>query len=170
MKSCKLFAKNRKLLLFFLQDFRMFAKKKVLIFAKIADFKQIFANFEFCFENLVSPCRTSTRVGRRPVAFTSGARRPRKHDAQVRPIKNHHEYGLKEKQRWRQLGCDSKVTQKAAPPAAERVPDPLRAHADGSPAEGLRVFEGEPGDNAVKNLTVYGWRHLAKNIFLFSLK
>ena len=28
-------------------------------------------------------------------------------------MKNYDEYGLKEKQRWRQLGCDSKVTQSA---------------------------------------------------------
>ena len=76
-----------------------------------------------------SPARVdsdaSTRVGKRPVAFASGARRPRKHDAQVRPIKNHYEYGLKEKQRWRQLGCDSKVAQiaqeaPAGPDAVEK--------------------------------------------------
>ena len=48
-------------------------------------------------------------------------------------MKYHHEYCLKEKQRWRQLGCDHKASQSAqeAPPlAVQRVPDPLRAVPD----------------------------------------
>ena len=45
LKKLQIFAKNRKILQSFLRNFRIF-EKKVLIFAKIADFSQNFANLK----------------------------------------------------------------------------------------------------------------------------
>ena len=55
----------------------------------------------------------------------------------MRPIKNHFEYGLKEKERWRQLGCDSKVTQSAL---RRRQPRPIT-----NDMRALGVGGGRPG-------------------------